>query len=166
MALSTSSFFIFPQPLSYPLATLGTQMRALLITFLILNLSACVPLYFPPVPSRDREPMVDQIDIGNSAGVRLRGERLELSLQLNAVPDEGWLAVQWYSPKNVQVASDALWVGKADAGLGRLILLPGDIEVVPGQWRAVVSFESNLLRQFSLTIPEQEPASDDPFGGR
>lgn len=100
--------------------------------------------------------------MGGSAGVRLRGERLELSLQLNAVPDEGWLAVQWYSPKNVQVASDALWITEADAGLSRLILLPGDIEVAPGQWRAVVSFGSNLLRQFSLNVPEaQEPAEDE-----
>ena len=111
--------------------------------------------------------MVTQIDIGGSAGVRLRGERLELSLQLNAVPSEGWLAIQWYSPKNVQVASDALWITNTDAGLGRLVLLPGDVEVVPGQWRAVVSFGSDLLRQFSLVLPEpQEPSSDEPVRGR
>lgn len=147
--------------LSYPVAKLGTQMRVLLFTFLVLNLSACVPLYFPPVPSRDREPMVTQMDIGNSAGVRLRGERLELSLQLNAVPDEGWLAVQWYSPKNLQVASDALWVTEEDISFSRLVLLPGDIEVIPGQWRAVVSFGSDLLRQFSLVIPDPQDLMED-----
>lgn len=131
-----------------------------------LGLSACVPLYLPPVPSRDRRVQKVELNIGSSAGLQLRGDRLELSLSFISVPEEGWLAVQWFSPLNRQVASDALWISREDVGSSRTVLLPQDVTLEPGRWRAVTSFENTLLRQFDVdTSPPEPEAPPERLGG-
>ena len=116
------------------------------------SLTACTPLFVPPVRSSLEAPEI--LDLAGSQGLRRRGERLELSLQLNNVPEEGWLAVQWYSPDNALLASDSQWIESEDEGFARTYALPGDTEVVAGDWRVVVSFEDGFIRQFGLTIEE------------
>ena len=118
---------------------------------LLLAASSCTPLFVPPVRASLDAPEI--LDLAGSNGLRLRGNRLELSLQLNTVPEEGWLAVQWYSPENALVASDSKWIENADTGFALTYGLPST-ELSVGDWRAVVSFEDAFIRQFGLTITQ------------
>jgi hypothetical protein len=118
-----------------------------LVLFLFL-LSSCTFLYLPPIlPEQTVEPV---LDLSGSSGLRYAAEKLELSVFLQTVPKEGWLAVQWFAPNNKEASSDALWIERRDAGLSQSFVLPQ----VPskGEWRVVVSFGETLLRQFSLEV--------------
>ena len=133
--------------------TCKSLVKTICFTTLLL-LPACTPLYIPPVQERTIEP-TPRLDLTGSSGLRLREGRLELSLFLTNVPEDDWLNVQWYSPQNRQAASDSLWVTEAQVGLSRIFLLPEDVELQAGQWSAVVSYEGNLIRQFSIVIGER-----------
>ena len=122
---------------------------------LLCFLGSCTPLYFPPVPERSREATVDRLVVSEASTLRLNGGSLELKLILAAIPEEDWLSVQWFSPENVQVASDALWLGEADTKLERTVLLPGDVELSPGEWRAVLAYQGQWVRQFSVVLREK-----------
>ena len=122
---------------------------------LLLLPTACTPLYLPPVQERDTPEMTPRLDLTGSSGLRLREGRLELSVFLAEVPEEGWLNVQWYSPQNRQAASDSLWVTQAEVGLSRIFLLPEDVALQVGQWSAVVSYQGDLVRQFSIGLGEK-----------
>ena len=120
-----------------------------------LLLSSCTLLYIPPVPERAEIQVTPRLILDEASELRWTGERLELSVTPTVLPAEGWLAVQWFSPQNKQVASDSLWLGDGDALLGHLFLLPNGLEPLEGEWRAVLSFDRNFVRQFSTTVPER-----------
>ena len=124
---------------------------------LLLLPTACTPLYLPPVPNtQDRTvEIAPRLNLTGSSGLRLRGDRLELSVFLTEVPEEGWLSVQWFSPQNRQAASDSLWITEADVDLSRFFVLPEDVALQAGQWSAVVSYDGNLIRQFSIAVGER-----------
>ncbi len=128
----------------------GGCLKELLSWILLLNLAACTFLYIPPV--REAQSIQAALDISGSAGLRMNSGRLELSIYLQQVPNEGWLAVQWYSPNNREVVSDSLWIRPRDAGLSRNYSLPATVQLQSGEWRAIVSFEGRLLRQFSFVL--------------
>ena len=113
-------------------------------------LTSCTFLYIPPVlPSQTFE---ETLDLNGSAGLRTVQDRLELSLTLKTIPKDGWLAVQWFGPTNKPLSSDSQWISKEDVGFSALYTLPGKHPLAAGDWRAVVSFEGKLLRQFSITL--------------
>jgi hypothetical protein len=119
----------------------------LLFTFYFL-LPSCTFLYLPPVlPEPSVEP---RLELSGSKGLSYSQDKLELSVFLQTVPAEGWLAVQWYAPNNQEAASDSIWIEPRDAGLSQTFALPQ----IPskGEWRVVVSFGDKLLRQFSLEV--------------
>lgn len=117
----------------------------------ICLLPACTFLYLPPLlPS---QPLESVLELTGSSGLRVRGNGLELALQLTRVPEEGWLAVQWYSPQNALLASDSQWLTPEQVGFSVVFGLPGDTPISSGDWRAVVSFQETFVRQFSLTVP-------------
>ena len=129
-------------------------MKRLCLGLTVL-LSACTPLYFPPVPERSREPVVDRLVVAEASDLRLNDDGLELKLILDAVPEEAWLSVQWFSPANTQVASDALWLNGEDLRLEQIVRLPGDVELAPGEWRAVLAYQGQWIRQFSVVLREK-----------
>lgn len=124
------------------------RTRLLPLTVLSLALTACMPLYLPPVP----EPPPFE------AGTRVAAFTAELNangrpsveLTLAELHDPGWLAVQWMAPDNRQAASDSVWVEPGTPTA--TFVLPADVELRPGEWRAVVSFGSLLLRQFLFVV--------------
>lgn len=114
----------------------------------LLLLLGCAPLYLPLVPEA---PSVASAPRVKDARAELSGEgrpRVEVSLAGDIVP--GWLAVQWFAPSGGEAASEAAWV--SGAGESALFTLPGDVELKAGEWRAVLSFNGRVLRQFSFQL--------------
>lgn len=128
-------------------------MKRVFVILTLGLLSGCTLLYVPPVPERTEVQVTPRLILDKASELRWTGQRLELSVTPTVLPQEGWLAVQWFSPQNKQVASDSVWMGE-DAPLGHLFLLPGGVETTPGEWRAALSFENTLVRQFAATVPE------------
>jgi hypothetical protein len=116
--------------------------------FLLFTLPSCTFLYLPPELPVQSIP--ETFDISGSSGLKYTNDQLELSVLLRNVTNDGWLAVQWYAPNSKEIASDSVWIEIRDEGLAQTFTLPQ----VPsrGEWRAVVSFEKTLLRQFSLDV--------------
>lgn len=115
---------------------------------LVLFLPACMPLYVPLVPEPPQVTEVPRLREA-IAGVDEEGRpRTELSLETHGTA--GWLAVQWMTPAGREAASESRWL---DEG-GELIAftLPADVELSKGEWRAVISYEGQLLRQLTITI--------------
>jgi hypothetical protein len=125
----------------------------MLLALCLWLLAGCAPLYLPPVPEPPVVAAPTAPLLSGSPGVEWTVDGgLALHLRLGEMPREGWLEVQWFSPENRQVASDAAWVRPADAG-GRVVLpLPAAVRVTPGTWRAVASFRGVFLRQFALEV--------------
>lgn len=125
--------------------------RVLLFVFLLLPLGGCAFSYIPLIP----EAHIPQapLELRSPAGLVHEDGTLRLGVQLLNQQQEGWLAVQWFGPKNREVASDSFWVRPEDADRVYYLHLPGDVTLEPGQWRAVVSFGGQLLRQFSMQVP-------------
>lgn len=114
-------------------------------------LSACTPLYLTPVPERPQP--TPRLDLKYSEGLIQTQNTLQLRLNLASIPAEGWLAVQWFAPNNQEVASDSYWLTLEEQGLVKTLYLPDDITLTSGDWRAVLSFDGQVARQFSITIP-------------
>ena len=150
--------------------------RSLLVgAALLLVLGACRPLYLPPIP--DELPFEAGVRVaGYSTGVGPDG-RPRVEVTLADLSEAGWLAVQWMAPSGRQAASASTWLepaqpagtaadaeakadanaeanAEADAGAlpSAAFALPADVELVPGEWRAVLSFGGKLLRQFTITL--------------
>ena len=124
------------------------SLAALLATALLL-LSACQPLYIPPVPTPLELP--ERLELDAQAG--LDGQRPRVSVELLNIPEEGWLAVQWFSPNNRESASESVWITPADENSTMVLQLPSDVEAGSGRWRAVLSMDDRVLRQLSIEVP-------------
>lgn len=129
-----------------------------LILLLVLMLSSCMPLYFPPVPAKLEVEKITSLN--NSQGLSYFENKLELSVRLTNVAKEGWLAVQWFAPDNKEISSESLWIGPELEGETVKFVLSEDIELSEGAWRVVVSFENSLLRQFvnEIKIEKEKPS--------
>jgi hypothetical protein len=126
------------------------RLQVLILGALLLSLPAgCRPLYLPPVP----EPLVlaERFELDGSA--RVVEGRPSLTLLPRTVPDEGWLAIQWFAPNNREVASESRWLAPGDAGRSLMVVLPADVEAAPGRWRAIVSRGGVVVRQLSVMVP-------------
>ena len=116
----------------------------------LLLLSACTYTYIPPIPeARTREKV---FDLSSPTGLTQEGERLRLDFAVGEVPEADWLAVQWFAPNNDQVASDSIWIEpEYERGTGTLFT-PERVTLRPGTWRAVLSFQGRIVRQFATVI--------------
>ncbi len=115
----------------------------------LLLLSACTYTYIPPVPeARTRE---EVFTLSSSSGLVREGERLRLDFVVEEVPEADWLAVQWFAPNNDQVASNSVWIPEYDRATGTLFS-PERVTLRPGTWRAVLSFQGRIVRQFAAVI--------------
>ena len=128
-------------------------VAAALATVVVVAFTACMPLYVPLVPEAPSVPTGARVTDASSLAIVAGRPRLELNLVPgDALPGGGaWLAVQWYGPANTLVASDSVWVEGSDASV-HVFDLPPDVEVSAGEWRALVSLEGTLLRQFRVDV--------------
>ncbi len=121
-----------------------------LLTGLLLILPSCAFTYLPLIPEARTLPPT--LDLRGSAGLIRDGNNLALHLTLREVPAADWLAVQWYAPDNLIVASESIWIDPSSAGATRAFFLPAEVPQRPGLWRAVVWYQGQVARQFSLAI--------------
>ncbi|MEJ2666874.1 MAG: hypothetical protein P8Z81_07225 [Deinococcales bacterium] len=128
-----------------------SRALALVLVLTVAALPGCSPLYLPPVPARVPVPQLPQL--GDASSLRVENGTLVLHVVLDNVPEEAWLAVQWFAPDGRQVASDSVWVTPADVGQGRTLSLPSRTALTSGEWRAVTSMRGRVLRQFSVEVP-------------
>jgi hypothetical protein len=109
----------------------------------------CQPLYLPPVPEALELPERLELD----ATAFLRQGRPVLEVAVRCVPEEGWLAIQWYAPSNRQVASQSVWLAPSDEGRVEMLPVPSEVEPQPGRWRAILSWGELIVRQLSVEVP-------------
>lgn len=131
-------------------------------------LSACMPLYVPLVPESPAAPAAvtlgDSVTLAATSRLDLAVGRPRLVLTVVAtgpVSTEqrgGWLDVQWFGPSGSQAASQSVWVEPGQVGDELEFELPGDVVAGKGEWRAVVSMDGVLLRQFRVdVVADPEP---------
>ena len=129
-----------------------------LAAYLVFGLSACLPLFVPPVPTDQLRPAPAWRVAGDAALAPVLGADgalagLRLSLRFDEVPESAWVAVQWFGPVGRERASDARWIEPGDAGRAWTWDAPDDLVLEPGTWRAVLSVGDRLLRQFDVELP-------------
>lgn len=111
-------------------------------------LNACTYTYLPPL--REARVPEAQVALARGSALKQRGHRLLLVLQVDNVPQTGWLAVQFFNPENTSIYETSRWL-RPRAKVQRLeVALPPRYGVTAGRWRTVVSFKGALLRQYSL----------------
>ncbi|WP_110886213.1 hypothetical protein [Deinococcus yavapaiensis] len=114
----------------------------MLLLPLALLLGSCRYTSFPLVPP------VLQGDVParlSAASLQRVGDALELRLVLDARSGSGFFDVAWFDG-DALLARDRTYVDASDPNaVFRLSATPG------GEFRALVSFEGTLLRQFELT---------------
>lgn len=114
----------------------------------------CTPLYLPPVPSElpviEARLRLDDVRVDRLGGVPA------VAFVPAEVPEPGWIAVQWFPPSGGEVGSGSVWL---DAGrVGRVLRLPFPDDVPrerDGRWRALLSFEGEIVRQLEWREPAE-----------
>jgi hypothetical protein len=122
--------------------------KGLLLAVVVVVMAACRPLYLPLVP--EPPPYEPGVRVATFSAQLGAAQRPLLELTLADVSAAGWLAVQWMAPSGRQVASGSVWLTPEEPAAR--FVLPEDVALTPGEWRAVVSFGSTLLRQFTFVI--------------
>lgn len=125
--------------------------RFLLLVFMLLVsllLAGCRPLYLPLVP--EPPPFEPGTRVATFSAALNSAGRPRLELALADVRSADWLAVQWMAPAGRQAASQSVWLEPDDPVA--TFVLPQDVELVAGEWRAVVSLGGALLRQFTFVV--------------
>lgn len=130
---------------------MSAARRALALLAVLTGLVGCLPLYLPPVPT-DTVTVEPRLELTGRSALVLRGATPALVLHFREIPAEGWLAVQWFGPDNRERTSDGIWLEPDAVDERRVMLLPVEEPVAAGEWRAVVSFDGRLIRQFSLRV--------------
>jgi len=124
------------------------RFAALLLLLMSVLAVGCRPLYLPLVPELTHPDPRPRIE----AGMAMRDGVPVVSVRMLEVPEEGWLAVQWFGPDNREAASASVWVDGDSTGAGFNLPLPEDVPVRPGEWRVLLSIHSVVLRQLSLVV--------------
>jgi hypothetical protein len=132
-----------------PLSSFALRRLTVALLGGVMLLAGCTFSYLPPIP--EGQAMPTRLELRSADGLIQADGRLALEVTLVNLSREGWLAVQWFSPQNREVASEAQWVSATPPHRHRFVL-PEEVALTPGRWRAVVSFEGELLRQFSLEV--------------
>lgn len=121
--------------------------KMVLLTLLLLG--SCTYTYIPLVrESRAPDPRLTIIDAGSSLAQTKRS--LRLTLELLVVPESDWLVVQWFDPRNKEVSAKSLYLEPEPQAV--TLALPQGTKLEDGLWRAVVSYQGKLARQFSLKV--------------
>lgn len=141
------------------------QYRIVVLAVILLFSTSCTFMYIPLIPAN---PQVREARflVSDSAGLALEEEQLRLDMSIREVPESDWLAVQWFNPLSKEIASDSKWLEGAEASDAELesqdisFVLPKSIALTPGYWRAVVSYQGRLIRQFGFDYALAEEAEE------
>ena len=121
------------------------------ILLVLFFLGSCTFTYIPPLrEARAPEPRLTVVD--NKSTLEQNETSLKLTLELATVPEPDWLAVQWFDPGNDEVAAESVWLEPAPEPQAVAVSLPPRTALENGLWRAVVSYQGKLLRQFSVRV--------------
>ncbi len=137
-------------------------VRAVAFATAAVALTACTPLFLPPVPSDVLVPAPAWRLAGDAelrATVFSEEPRLRVRFRFEAIATDAWVAVQWFGPTGGERASVAVWVDRGDEGRPFAVDLPDDVAVEPGAWRALISVEGRVVRQLDAVVP---PTSGTP----
>lgn len=117
-------------------------------TFILLLSTSCTFMYVPLIPAN---PQVreDRFLMSESKGLTVEDGQLRLDVNIKEIPEDDWLAVQWFNPLSKEIASDSKWLEVADTQV-LSFNLPSNIEFTEGYWRTVVSYQGNVVRQFGF----------------
>jgi hypothetical protein len=128
---------------------LGLLMMVVTVT------AGCRPLYLPPLPG-DALTVEPAVRLGAESRLELvdepAGPLLRLTLVVQEVPFDGWLAVQWFGPAGGAIASDSVWLEGGTAGATVRLDAPASLALTPGEWRALASWYGDVVRQFRTEI--------------
>ena len=125
-------------------------MTRILTMCILLILGGCTFTYIPPLrEARAPEPRLTILDQSN---LKQNETSLELNLRLATVPKADWLAVQWFDPANDEVAAESVWLEPVPKAQTVAVSLPARTALKDGLWRVVVSYQGELVRQFSATV--------------
>jgi hypothetical protein len=119
-------------------------------------LTACTPLFLPPVPRDALEPAPAWRLAGDAAlraTVFGSDPRLRVRFRFDAIAADAWVAVQWFGPTGGERASVAVWVAEGDEGRPFAVDLPEDVATAPGPWRVLISVDGRVLRQLDADVP-------------
>ncbi len=121
------------------------------ILLVLFFLGSCTFTYIPPLrEARAPEPRLTVVD--KKSTLEQNETSLKLTLELATVPKADWLAVQWFDPGNDEVAAESVWLEPAPEPQAVAVSLPPRTALENGLWRAVVSYQGKLLRQFSARV--------------
>lgn len=121
------------------------------ILLVLFFLGSCTFTYIPPLrEARAPEPRLTVVD--KKSSLEQNETSLKLTLELATVPEPDWLAVQWFDPGNDEVAAESVWLEPAPEPQAVAVSLPPRTALENGLWRAVVSYQGKLLRQFSARV--------------
>ena len=116
----------------------------------LLILGGCTFTYIPPL--REARAPDPRLTILDQSALEQNETSLKLKLQLATVPEADWLAVQWFDPANDEVAAESVWIVPDPKLQDVTVSLPARTALKDGLWRAVVSYQGKLARQFSVTV--------------
>jgi len=122
--------------------------RKLLLLLNLVLLAGCQPLYVPPLLEAQAPEERARLELELTAPEG----RPVLSVRVIDVVTDGWLAIQWFTPGGREVASESIWLDAERIGLRYELPLPADVETVPGEWRALLSQHSTVIRQLTVTV--------------
>lgn len=128
--------------------------RAWLTLLVPILLAGCVPLFLPPVPAE--LPVIEPKLLLRDVQVVREADLPVVTFTLRSLPEEGWLALQWFPPAGDEVASASLWLATEDVGSERRAEFPADVErVQSGRWRVVMSWDGAFVRQLEWSEPAE-----------
>ena len=124
------------------------------LALLVAAGSACVPLFIPPLPTDRLEPEPAFRLHGDARLERAPDDEAGLVLVMRAaeVPAGGWLAVQWFGPSGPSRASESVWFDTESVDTEVRLETPPGLEVTPGEWRAVLSWDGRVVRQVRIEL--------------
>ncbi|MFN2321875.1 MAG: hypothetical protein ABR510_02815 [Trueperaceae bacterium] len=131
-------------------------LRTVALATAAVALTACTPLFAPPVPTDTLAPAPAWRLAGEAelrATVFSDDPHLRVRFRFDAVAADAWVAVQWFGPTGGERASVAVWVARGDEGRPFAVDLPADVAVEPGAWRALISVGGRVLRQLDAVVP-------------
>jgi hypothetical protein len=132
-----------------------SKLRTLVgLAALTLGLASCRYTSFPVIPREIEGEFPTRLTSGSLAR---QGQELVLTVRLDGRSPGGFLTVAWYR-EDAALASDAVYLdAREPAGTFRTPAPEA------GNYRAVVSFEGTVLRQFELEeVPIVPPAPATP----
>jgi len=148
------------------------MMKLISLILILLFTTSCTFMYVPFIPANPQTREA-RLLMSESAGLSVETlsdevVQLRLDITIKEIPESDWLAVQWFNPLSKEVGSESKWLEVpvvieediTETAQRLSFDLPADITLTPGYWRAVVSYQDRLIRQFGFDYVLVEESSN------